>query len=436
MRRVFSMTFAALLLVSSAPASALVVCEVDCNGDRAVTVDELIRGLNVALGSEALDACPAADAGDDGEVTVDNLVAGLGRALNGCPAAYPRDAELRLNHLQVLGSHNSYHLVAQPPLLAAIADFAQVLADSLEYSHAPLPVQFAEQGIRQIELDVFADPDGGLYASPAGLEINTGDPDARLPALEAPGFKVLHVQDIDYETTCATFVECLQQVRRWSEANPLHAPLTILVEAKDDILPELGFGFVLPVQLRKEHLDALDHEIRSVFPPSQLITPDDVRGSHDTLRQAIETEGWPTLAAARGKVMFCLDNEGEERSFYLDGHPSLRGRVMFTSARPPADEAAFVKLNDPIGDFDLIQQLVADGYVIRTRADADTVQARTGDTTQRDAALTSGAQFVSTDYPVPNPDFGTGYMVEIPGGMPGRCNPISAPEGCVAADIE
>ena len=45
----------------------------------------------------------------------------------------------------------------------------------------------------------------------------------------------------------------------------------------------------------------------------------------------------------------------------------------------------------------------------------------------RDAAIASGAQFVSTDYPVPDPDFGTGYMVAIPDGMPARCNPISAP---------
>jgi hypothetical protein len=427
---------AAMLALFGAPATALVVCEVDCDGDRQVTVDELIRGVGIALDSEPLAACTAADVGGDGEVTVDNLVAGLGRALNGCPAAYPRDDLLRLNHVQVLGSHNSYHIQAAPPLFDAIAEFSLALAQSLEYTHLPLSVQFDTQGIRQIELDVFADPDGGLFASPAGLEIITGDPTLRIPELEAPGFKVLHVQDIDYDTTCDTFIECLQQVRQWSEANPLHAPLTILVEAKDDVLPELGFGFVIPVAIGPAELDALDHEIRSVFPPGQLITPDDVRGTRETLREAIEQDGWPTLADSRGKVMFCLDNEGEERSFYLDGHPSLRGRAMFTSARPPAAEAAFVKLNDPLDDFDLIQELVAQGFVVRTRADGDTLQARSGDTTQRDAALASGAQFVSTDYPVPNPAFGTGYMVAIPGGTPAACNPISAPEGCVAGDIE
>ena len=73
---------------------------------------------------------------------------------------------------------------------------------------------------------------------------------------------------------------------------------------------------------------------------------------------------------------------------------------------------------------------------MRTRADADTMEARSGDTARRDAALASGAQFVSTDYPVPNPGFGTGYAVAIPGGMPGRCNPVNAPAGCRTVAIE
>ena len=50
--------------------------------------------------------------------------------------------------------------------------------------------------------------------------------------------------------------------------------------------------------------------------------------------------------------------------------------------------------------------------------------------------IASGAQWVSTDYPVENPAFGTGYSVQIPGGMPARCNPINAPPGCRAAGLE
>ena len=68
-------------------------------------------------------------------------------------------------------------------------------------------------------------------------------------------------------------------------------------------------------------------------------------------------------------------------------------------------------------------------------ADADTVQARTNDTTMRDAALSSGAQWVSTDYEVPNLAFSP-YTVRIPDGTPARCNPVTAPGFCRSTDVE
>lgn len=371
------------------------------------------------------------------------LVAALsGLSASGCSdssgssSAYPRDDELRVHQIQVLGSHNSYHIQPQPALFSLLRAFSEVLAQSFEYTHLPLGEQFAMQGIRQIELDVFTDPEGGLYAERAGQRAATGDGASGIPALDEPGLKVFHVQDIDFETTCYTLVECLTDVRDWSDANPGHVPIFILIEAKDEAIPDPGLGFVVPLPFGAADFDTLDAEIRSVFSEDRLITPDDVRGDYDTLEQAVLAKGWPTLGQARGKVTFALDNGGEKKAIYTEGHPSLRGRVLFTSALPGEDEAAFVKLNDPIGDFDLIQELVAQGFLVRTRADGDTVQARTGDTTQRDAALASGAQFVSTDYPVPNPDFGTGYFVEIPGGTPARCNPISAPPDCTSLDIE
>jgi len=82
------------------------------------------------------------------------------------------------------------------------------------------------------------------------------------------------------------------------------------------------------------------------------------------------------------------------------------------------------------------RRVVAEGFVVSTRADADTIEARDNNTGPRDAALASGAQWVSTDYPVPDPAIGTGYAATIPGGMPGRCNPISAPRDCNALDVE
>ena len=67
-----------------AAASAL-PCTGDCNGDGAVTVDEMVAGVAIALGGGALASCPALDANGDGVVTVDEIVAAVTYALNGCP---------------------------------------------------------------------------------------------------------------------------------------------------------------------------------------------------------------------------------------------------------------------------------------------------------------------------------------------------------------
>ena len=343
---------------------------------------------------------------------------------------------VHLNEIQVLGTHNSYHIRPLEPLWSALLAFTSAF-QLIDYTHIPLDQQFDTQGIRQIELDVWADPAGGLYANRNVMSL-VGQPTASgLPELDQPGFKILHIADIDFTVTCYTFVSCLQVVKTWSDAHPGHLPIAILVEAKDDPTPDFfSVGFVTPVPFDTAQFDALDAEIRSVFSEDRLITPDDVRGDASTLESAVLSQGWPTLGEARGKVLFMLDNGGHYRRDYLNGHPSLAGRVLFTSADPGSADAAFIKLNDAKGDEAEIMARVASGYVIRTRADADTLEARAGDTSTRDAAIASGAQWVSTDYPVPNPAFGTGYFVAIPDGHPARCNPINAPPGCRSTALE
>src|SRR5262249_54552615 len=155
--------------------------------------------------------------------------------------------------------------------------------------------------------------------------------------------KVLHEQEIDFLSSCGwTFVDCLQQVKRWSEAHPRHLPLTILVELKDTpIADPLNLNFTQPLPIRTAEENALDAEIRSVFSQRDLITPDDVRGNEPTLEAAVLRKGWPTLGASRGKVMFLMDNSDQHRTDYLVGHPSLRGRVLFTNAKPGEADAAF-----------------------------------------------------------------------------------------------
>lgn len=359
----------------------------------------------------------AEPAGDDcAEVTAENA-----------------DACIHINQIQVLGTHNSYHIQPSPNLMKALRAHDPTWGENLEYTHRPLSEQLGALGIRQIELDVFADPRGGHYARPAGRRLTGSNPALADSVMQTPGYKVLHVQDVDYRSRCPTLVQCLEEVRAWSLNNPDHVPIMVLVEVKDGILPDtLGLDFTEPIPVRKEGLDALDREIRSVFRANHLITPDDVRGEYDTLEEAILDRGWPTLAEARGHILVALDNTGRHRDLYLDGHPALQKRVMFVSSPPGAPSAAFIKMNDPLGENTaLIRKRVEAGYLIRTRADVPTRQARSGDTTRREAALSSGAQYVSTDYPEPSP-FDPTYVVDLPGaeGAPARCNPVSSPPGC------
>ena len=72
------------LLVGSGSATA--ACTGDCDGDGAVTVDEILVGVNIALGTAAPSACPNFDSNGDGSVTVDEILVAVNNALTGCPA--------------------------------------------------------------------------------------------------------------------------------------------------------------------------------------------------------------------------------------------------------------------------------------------------------------------------------------------------------------
>src|SRR5262249_25314689 len=59
-------------------------CVGDCSGEHRVTVDDLIKGVNIALGNVAIDVCAAFDLNGDGRVEVNELISAVASALNGC----------------------------------------------------------------------------------------------------------------------------------------------------------------------------------------------------------------------------------------------------------------------------------------------------------------------------------------------------------------
>lgn len=303
------------------------------------------------------------------------------------PGDYALDDVLTLSHLQMKGTHNSYHVSGEPQMMEA-----------WEYTHQPLDVQFAEQGVRAVELDV--------------------NYDRALGYLE-----VFHIADYDELTTCRAFTDCLKTMRAWSVANDRHHPIFVHVEPKDVPQAEL-----------ESFIEMLEAEILSVFPKPSIVTPDEVKGGAATLREAVKTRGWPTLGRTRGRFVFYLDDASDVRGAYTRDLQNLDGRLAFVNSSPEHDFAAIAVINDPLEDAGRIREALDAGLIVRTRADGDTDEARLEDTDKQRGALASGAQIISTDFPVKVTKFN--YEVKIPGGTPSRCNPVTAPKDCTSLAIE
>jgi hypothetical protein len=302
------------------------------------------------------------------------------------PIEYPLDDQLRVNHIQALGTHNSYHLQSDIDILP------------WRYEHLPLNEQLERQGVRQFELDLY--------------EINPNE------------IQVFHIERLDDRSNCDSLRSCFEEIQGWSEQNPQHHPLLILLEPKN----HLGTP--------QELIQTLEEIIEETWPSKQLLTPRLVQKDYVDLKTAIAAEGWPTLGDVRGRTLLILHTGGELREAYLSASGGTRERLMFPDAYGDLSQpfAAYHSINDPIGSFDLIQTVVGEGHLVRTRADADNVEPNVLDYSRSQSALDSGAHFLSTDHPYPRSE--TSYGFVIPAGVPSRCNPVTFSEDCQSVDIE
>jgi hypothetical protein len=311
------------------------------------------------------------------------LIAGCGDTSPEAPPApvYPLDDVLRMTDAQSVGTHNSYHL-----------DSLEGAIPPWDYSHAPLDVQLGELGVRQFELDTYW---------------------RRVPDSDEGRFEVLHVPVVDASSTCPTFRDCVSVQKAWSDAHPDHLPFLTLIETKSGGDSDSEADLLVA---------ELTEELAAVWPKERLVTPD--------LLEA----GWPLLSVARGRAVYVLHSGGRPRQALL--RMPLEAMLLVPDDAPAAPGyAQFHSSNDPLGGGAAhIAELVRAGHLVRTRADVDGENARANDTTRLEAALQSGAHYVSTDFPAPHPD--TGYVVEMPGGTPSRCTPVVAPEGCTSESLE
>lgn len=325
-------------------------------------------------------------------------VAGLSGLVLACGAdpgsPYSLDNVLRLNHVQAKGTHNSYHLEPEEPF-----------HDSHRYSHAPLDIQLEQQGVRQFELD--------LHRHHLGH------------------FEVFHLPGgVDEGTTCRRFVDCLRVTKTWSDAHPFHLPVVFWLEPKD-----LEFDWVSDeyVEFVGDYGE-LESEIRSVWPDERVLRPDDVRGPHSTLPEAIAATGWPTLGELRGKAIFVLLDASEHREAYVAPAENLQGRTLFVGASTATSAfAGFFKINNAGAEASRVRALAEAGFIITSNVDGP--EASDADNQARfEGALEAGAHFLSSDLPARIP--GREYFADLPLGAPARCHPYGAPPACTPAEVE
>ena len=331
------------------------------------------------------------------------------------------DEDPPMNRAQFIGTHNSYHIAPTPKVKKLIETVAKGEGDAIDVTQRPLREQLEKLKVRQIELDLYADPKGSLFADPLAARLTSEVDPKPDPAWKLPGLKILHSPDFDYRTTVPTFRKALQELAAWSAAFPKHEPVGVLLELKEDSFSPR----IRPVPFDSDQLREMEAEIRAEMPSSMILTPDEVRGDFLSLREAVTTRGWPRLSAAAGKFIFALDNENAVRDRYLALSPSkdLQGRLLFVSLPPDHLAAAWMKRNDPVRGFQEIRALVDAGFLVRTRADAELKEVRANDLTRFQKAVESGAQWISTDAPEEIPS-SPGYKVAWPHGqvwnLPGR----------------
>ena len=235
------------------------------------------------------------------------------------------------------------------------------LARTLDYAHAPLPKQF-DIGVRQIELDVWSDPHGRQVRasrrsrSQQGVQ-HPGQPGDERARASRSSTRPTSTRTRRASPSCCASASC----STWSDAHPGHVPIDVHIEMKDDKATEPMFAGAR----------ARD--------PARCSTAR--RSSRPTTCAAMRRRWAQRSARTAGRRSAPCAARSTSRSTtkgfraaYLVGHPSLRGRLIFTPSAPGQDDAAFAKLNDPVADAAKIKAALAAHMIVRTRADADTVR--------------------------------------------------------------
>ncbi len=268
---------------------------------------------------------------------------------------------LAINQLQLLGTHNSYHI---QPIIPFSSTF--------RYSHEPIPNQL-ERGVRHLEIDCHFNRRTNRWV-------------------------VYHIAILDSSVNCGDCLrDCLLQVKNWSDKNNYHTVLVIYIE------PKTIFNAHPFCVGNDDYIFLhLESEVLSVFPIDQIIIPLQIQGNYSTLSEAVQKRGWPSVQSTRGKALFVLNfwkENGHCREYYEKKHSPL----FFMRTNDDHVDSVFVEMGS-IGNKATITKYLKKNYFVRTGVGVTESSIQ--------ASVDYGAQLLATDE----------YFSYLP--MQTRCNPV------------
>jgi len=293
----------------------------------------------------------------------------------------PATSRVRFNDIRMLATHNSYKKTGSDlgKLLIGLGDSFE-MADALKYGYNDLTSQL-DSGIRSMEWDV---------------------------RLRRGRFEVTHVPLVDSRSVAPVMELALEEISLWSENNPAHLPLVILIEIKTDWMVLDPFL----QDITDDDLGDLDDMVDDVLGDA-LLTPSDLMAEGLTLMETVTGQGWPMVKDMLGKVAVVL-HPSPFTEPYVNLDPTLQSQAMFPAVYDDATDkphAAFVIHNDPVVEH--IRALVDRGFVVRTRIDTDLVFKPEA----FDDAIRSGAQILSSDFTIGRSDLDSDHMISFEGGL-------------------
>lgn len=254
---------------------------------------------------------------------------------------------VKFNEVAFLGTHNSYKngsTAEYKKLYDAIdvATFGFIDTETADFAADTLTEQL-ELGIRNLEIDI------------------------ETVVADEISFAVSHIPFLDNVSSCYDLTFALEEVKLWSEHNPGHLPVSIIIEPKRAVMPVGGMkGFNL------EYANILDNLVREVM-GDELLTPCDMMGDYNSFKEMRENDGWLPLGDTMGKVLVLLhDCSATDR--FIKEDETIKSRAMFPVLRyndRNKSYTSFILDNEPAAALRHQQKNIGEcNLIVRTRADS------------------------------------------------------------------